>query len=74
MSVLAVPMLAAGSDLYTVSKLPGHSDIHSTQVYANVVMETKIKAVSRISEYFQRDIAFQSQISTPNCHNSTDYN
>ena len=44
--------LAAGGDLYTVSKLLGHSDIHTTQIYADVVMETKIEAVSRISEYF----------------------
>ena len=48
----AVLTLAAGGDLYTVSKLLGHTDIHSTQVYADVVMETKIEAVSRISEYF----------------------
>lgn len=44
--------LAAGGDLYTVGKLLGHSDIRSTQVYADVVMETKIEAVNRISEYF----------------------
>lgn len=44
--------LAAGGDLYTVGKLLGHSDIHTTQIYADVIMETKIKAVSRISEYF----------------------
>lgn len=48
----AVLTLAAGGDLYTVGKLLGHSDIHSTQVYADVVMETKIEAVNRISEYF----------------------
>ncbi|MCD8313449.1 MAG: site-specific integrase, partial [Bacteroidales bacterium] len=39
--------LAAGGDLYTVSKLLGHSDISTTQIYADVVMETKIDAVSR---------------------------
>ena len=44
--------LAAGGDLHTVSKLLGHSDIHTTQIYADVVMETKIEAVSRISGYF----------------------
>ena len=44
--------LAAGGDLYTVGRLLGHSDIHTTQIYADVVMETKIEAVSRISEYF----------------------
>lgn len=44
--------LAAGGDLYTVGKLLGHTNIRSTQVYADVVMETKIEAISRISEYF----------------------
>lgn len=45
--------LAAGGDLYTVGRLLGHTNIRSTQVYADVVMETKIEAVNRISEYFQ---------------------
>lgn len=44
--------LAAGGDLYTVGRLLGHTNIRSTQVYADVVMETKIEAVNRISEYF----------------------
>lgn len=44
--------LAAGGDLYTVGKLLGHTNIRSTQVYADVVMETKIEAVNRITEYF----------------------
>lgn len=48
----AVLALAAGGDIYTVGKLLGHSDIHTTQIYADVVMETKIEAVNRISEYF----------------------
>ena len=48
----AVLTLAAGSDLYTVGKLLGHTSINSTQVYADVVMETKFEAISRISNYF----------------------
>ena len=47
----AVLTLAAGSDLYTVGKLLGHTSINSTQVYADVVMETKVEAISRISNY-----------------------
>lgn len=50
----AVLALAAGGDLYTVGKLLGHTDIHSTQVYADVVMETKIEAINRVSEYFSK--------------------
>ena len=45
----AVLALAAGGDLYTVGKLLGHTSINSTQVYADVVMETKVEAISRIS-------------------------
>lgn len=48
----AVLTLAAGSDLYTVGKLLGHTSINSTQVYTDVVMETKVEAISRISNYF----------------------
>ena len=48
----AVRTLAAGSDLYTVGKLLGHTSINSTQVYSSVVIETKLVAISRISNYF----------------------
>ena len=48
----AVLTLAAGGDLYTVGKLLGHTSINSIQVYADVVMETKVEAISRISNYF----------------------
>ena len=29
-----------------------HTSRHTTQVYADVVMETKVEAISRISNYF----------------------
>ncbi len=49
---MATLSLAAGGDLYTIGKLLGHTSINSTQVYADVVMETKIEAVNRISDFF----------------------
>ncbi len=49
---MATLSLAAGGDLYTVGKLLGHTNINSTQVYADVIMETKIEAGNRISEFF----------------------
>lgn len=49
---MATLSLAAGGDLYTVGKLLGHTSINSTQVYADVVMETKIEAVNRFADYF----------------------
>lgn len=49
---MATLLLAAVGDLYTVSKLFGHTSINSTSVYADVVMKTKMEAVNRISEFF----------------------
>ena len=45
--------LTAGSDLYTTSKLLGHTSINSTQIYADVVMETKINAVNLTAGLFE---------------------
>ena len=41
----ATLMLAKGADLYTVSKLLGHTNITNTQIYAKVVNEAKMKAL-----------------------------
>lgn len=52
MHLMATLSLADGGDLYTVDNLLGHTSINSTQIYPNVVMETKIEAVKRISDFF----------------------
>lgn len=44
--------LAVGGDINTVGKLLGHTSINSTQVYVDIIMETKIEAINRISEFF----------------------
>lgn len=45
----ATLQIAAGTDLYVVSKMLTHSDIGTTQIYAQVVNEQKRKASERIS-------------------------
>lgn len=44
----AVLQLFNGTDIYTVSKMLGHRDIKTTQIYAKIVDETKRKAADRI--------------------------
>lgn len=48
----ATSAIAAGGDLYTVCKLLGHKDIQTTQIYADVIMPTRIDAVNRLSDFF----------------------
>ena len=49
---LATSAIAAGGDLYTVCKLLGHKDIQTTQIYADVIMPTRIEAVNGLSDFF----------------------
>ncbi len=44
----ATMMLTLGADLYTVSKLLGHTNIQATQIYAKIVDESKKKAIDLI--------------------------
>ncbi len=43
----ATMLLYYGADLYTVSKILGHTSIKTTQIYAKVVDDTKVRAVNR---------------------------
>jgi integrase len=44
----ATLQLGGGTDIYTVSKLLGHTDIKTTQIYAKVIDEKKLKAAETI--------------------------
>ena len=44
----ATLQLSSGTDIYTVSKMLGHTDVKTTQIYAKVVDEKKEKAANAI--------------------------
>jgi len=44
----ATLQLKGGTDLYTVSKMLGHKNLKTTQIYAKIVDETKRKATDKI--------------------------
>lgn len=46
----AVLMLSAGVDIYTLSKLLGHSSVTTTQIYADIVDARKRQAVEMLPE------------------------
>ena len=45
-------MLTAGADLYTISKLIGHTDVKTTQIYSKVVDEKKKHAITLLDKLF----------------------
>ncbi len=49
----ATTMLTAGVDLYTVSKLLGHSKISTTEIYAKIVDKLKVEAVDKLDHLFE---------------------
>lgn len=46
----AVMQLSLGTEIYTVSKLLGHKELKTTQIYAQILDEKKREAVNRIPE------------------------
>ena len=49
---VATMMLTLGADLYTVSKLLGHTSVRMTQVYAKIVNKKKDDAVNLTNGLF----------------------
>lgn len=50
----ATMMLTLGTDLYVVSKLLGHANINTTQVYAKIVDTKKQEAIDKIPKMFKK--------------------
>lgn len=51
----AVMMITLGADIYTVSKLLGHKEISTTQIYAKVIDKKKQDAVNLIPNLFKNN-------------------
>lgn len=51
----AVMMLDLGTDIYTVSKLLGHKELSTTQIYAKVLDKNKQAAVAKIPTIFKQE-------------------
>ena len=48
----ATMMLTLGADLYTTSKLLGHANIQTTQIYAKIINKKKDEAVNLTNGIF----------------------
>jgi site-specific recombinase XerD len=48
-------MLTLGADLYTTSKLLGHQNIQTTEIYAKIVDEKKNEAVNLTNGLFDKN-------------------
>ncbi len=45
----ATTLLTLGTEIYTVSKMLGHKDIHTTQIYAKIIDQTKRVAANKMT-------------------------
>jgi site-specific recombinase XerD len=45
----ATLMLTQGADLYTTSKLLGHTSVKTTEIYAKIVDQKKVEAVNLLN-------------------------
>lgn len=48
----ATMLLTVGVDIYTVSKLLGHTNISTTQIYAKIIDKKKVDAISKVDDFF----------------------
>lgn len=51
----ATMMLTLGADIYTVSKLLGHADLATTEIYAKIIDKKKDEAMGLIDKFFDKD-------------------
>ena len=49
----ATLMITMGNDLYTVSKLLGHTNVKTTEIYAKIIDQKKVEAVNTLDGIFR---------------------
>jgi site-specific recombinase XerD len=49
-------MLTLGADLYTTSKLLGHANVTTTQVYSKIIDKKKVETVNLVDNLFASDV------------------
>lgn len=55
----ATTMISSGVDIYTVSKLLGHTNISTTQIYAQIIDEKKVAACLAFPDFLNKEEAPQ---------------
>lgn len=50
----ATMLLTLGADIYTTSKLLGHSNVNTTAIYAKIVDKKKVETVNLVDDFFTR--------------------
>jgi Site-specific recombinase XerD len=48
-------MLTLGADLYTTSKLLGHSNVTTTQIYSKIIDKKKVETVNLVDNLFTKE-------------------
>ena len=51
----ATMMLTLGADLYTTSKLLGHSNVTTTQIYSKIIDKKKVETVNLVDNLFTKE-------------------
>ena len=52
----ATMMLTLGADLYTTSKLLGHANVTTTQIYSKIIDKKKVETVNLVDNLFASDV------------------
>ena len=50
----ATMLLTLGADIYTTSKLLGHSNVNTTSIYAKIVDKKKVETVNLVDDFFSK--------------------